>query len=95
VLGLEAGTAYTFTVRAKNVLGYGVYSAASASATTATTATQATTTSTPTPAPTAVLAITGVQWPFALVLGISSLALIGLGATMFGYRRANRRFSNY
>jgi hypothetical protein len=95
VLGLEAGTAYTFTVRAKNVLGYGVYSAASASATTAATATQATTTSTPTPAPTAVLAITGVQWPFALVLGISSLVLIGLGATMFGYRRANRRFSNY
>jgi hypothetical protein len=83
ISGLQAGTAYTFTVRAKNILGYGVYSTASASATTATQATPS--------AQTPELASTGVQMPFALVLGMSSLALIGFGSTVLGYRRTVRR----
>ena len=83
--GLQAGTSYTFTVRAKNILGYGVYSSASSAATTAP---QATSTESAMPIQ---LASTGVQKHAATLFGITSLSLIGLGATILGYRRALRR----
>jgi hypothetical protein len=98
--GLQAGTSYTFTVRAKNILGYGVYSAASSAVSTAPQASPAptavSTAPQASPAPTASaqpieLANTGIQKPLGTVFGISSLSLIGLGAIIFGYRRTLRR----
>jgi hypothetical protein len=74
ISGLSEGASYTFTVRAKNILGFGAYSTPSAVATTAS-------------AHSSDLASTGTQTARSMFVGGLAVLIIALGSTLVSLRR--------